>query len=100
MTKQTFYGRSASNGAFIATTSTTTAKSSVVVRDKAARIGTHGGNAERVERAVYKHLQAQRELGSRNANTREVARALHLPHGEVVRAMGNLSGRGVKVVKR
>jgi hypothetical protein len=54
---------------------------------------------QKIENAVYAHIQALRALGHTRVNTTEIADALKLSNSAVVAAIRSLTSKGVKVAK-
>ena len=53
--------------------------------------------ANKVQSAVYSHIRALRALGKTSVNTAEIAEALNISQKAVIRAVRELSDKGVKV---
>jgi hypothetical protein len=58
----------------------------------------HNANDERIESAVYSHIQALRTLGHTRVNTVRIAKALNLKQRIVDRAVADLRAKGVEPV--
>jgi hypothetical protein len=54
-------------------------------------------NPEKIERAVYSHIQAVRTLGHKRINTEQIAEALGLPVSAVNATIVSLKRKGVKL---
>jgi hypothetical protein len=52
-----------------------------------------------IDSAVLAHLRARRALGHTTVNSGDVARALGLSPGEVLRSLGRLAPKGVKAAR-
>ena len=79
----------------VATTSTTSAESYVIMGGVVAPAATVGDDL--IENAIYSYIQARRSLGVTQINSAEIAQALQLPQRVVDAAVKNLTSKGVKL---
>ena len=56
-------------------------------------------NEQNIEKAVYGYIRAIRAVGRAKVDSGEISVALNLPFRDVEKAMRQLSGRGVKIVR-
>jgi len=75
----------------------TSTQSNYSVEIPAAKRGADR-SANMVQSAVYAHIRALRALGKTSVNTVEIAEALNISQKATIRAIRELSNKGVKVV--
>ena len=64
--------------------------------NKAGKAKRTASSKDDVVEAVYGYIVALRHLGKDRINTSVISDALHIPRGEVIRAVEELKDRGVK----
>jgi hypothetical protein len=102
MNKQATISPSVSGNTFItvAPTSSSAAAQPVLTRSVRADVGDRARplpSRERVEGAVYAHIQALRALGREEVNVSAISEALGINESAILAALDGLSKKGVKV---